>query len=105
MHSTHDFHTILTTRYDPVNAVSDDSMDHRDPTGDVYHLLLYVEAQKPHFTWGEVDGTVFSHGIDSAYWETIHWRRKLFKIPLGKAGKAFAAEMARLLRAHAEHPS
>ena len=99
--STHNFHTILTTQSDPVNAVSDDSTDHRDLTGDTYRLPPYVEAQKPHFRWGEVDGTVFSRGIDSAYLETVHWQN-LFKIPPGKAGKAFVAEMARLLHAYAE---
>ena len=40
--------------------------------------------------------------VDSAYLKTVHWHRNLFKIPSGKADKAFVAEMARLLHAYAE---
>ena len=32
----------------------------------------------------------------------VHWRKNLFKVPSGKAGKAFVIEIARLLRAYAE---
>ena len=40
--------------------------------------------------------------INEAYEDITHWRRNLFKVPSGKAGKAFVTEIARLLRAYAE---
>ena len=44
--------------------------------------------------------------IQPWYWLSLsgdwHWRRNLFKIPSGKAGKTFVAEIARTLRAYGE---
>ena len=56
----------------------------------------------PSFSWGSLSGTEFASIINAAYTETVHWRRNLFKVPSGKEGKAFVAEMARLYRSYAE---
>ena len=53
------------------------------------------------FKWGEVDGDVFCSNINSAYAEIVHWRRNLFLVPSGKAGKEFILELTRLWRAYA----
>ena len=57
---------------------------------------------QPNFVWGEVEGGKFSTVINEAYEDITDWRRNLFKVPSGKAGKAFVTEIARLLRAYAE---
>ena len=42
------------------------------------------------------------HSITAAYAEVVNWRRNMFAIPLGNAGKAFVSELARLFKAYAE---
>ena len=54
------------------------------------------------FVWGNLVGQDFVDAIESAYAEVVHWRRNLFKIPWGSAGKDFVQETARLIRSFAE---
>ena len=53
------------------------------------------------FTWGNVEGVTFKSAVNTAFMEIVHWRRNLFMIPSGKAGKEFVQEQARLWRAYA----
>lgn len=57
------------------------------------------------FFWGTRDGPSFTQDINDAYDEIVHWRRNIFKIPSGKAGKMFVRELTRLLNAYAESSS
>ena len=59
-------------------------------------LLHYPQMSSPNFMWDEIDGETFIHITDCCYTETVQWRRSLFKIPSGKAGKAFVQELNRL---------
>ena len=40
--------------------------------------------------------------ITDAYDEVLHWRRNIFNVPSGKAGKSFVPELALLFKAYAE---
>ena len=40
--------------------------------------------------------------INKAYDEVVHWKRNVFSIPSGEAGKKFISELARLFRAFAD---
>ena len=53
------------------------------------------------FTWGELDGKSFCDLIEVAYSEVVHWRRNLFLVPSGRAGKAFVMELTRLWQSYA----
>ena len=70
-------------------------------------LLRFVKAQAPKFSWAEpgssasISGGEFSSRIDTAYEALLSWRRNLFQLPSGKAGKSFVAEQARLFEAFA----
>jgi hypothetical protein len=68
----------------------------------ISELPLFEPAQNPNFRWGDKDGETFAHSIDLCYKEIVHWRRNLFKVPSGKAGKSFVSELARMFRAFAE---
>ena len=50
----------------------------------------------PDFQWGSSDGKVFCASVTSAYDEAIHWKRNIFLLPSGNAGKSFIQEMTRL---------
>ena len=55
------------------------------------------------FTWGpnEVSSEQFIQSVNATYSEEVHWRRNIFFMPSGKAGKTFIRELAWLLRAYA----
>ena len=56
----------------------------------------------PAFSWGEYEASTFAQTLEEAYDEVVHWRRNLFQIPFGNAGKSFVLELSRLFRAYAE---
>ena len=58
-------------------------------TAIIADLPPFVPISTPNFRWGDVDGETFACSINRSYEVTVHWRRNLFKIPSGKAGKAF----------------
>ena len=53
-------------------------------------------------TWGNRDSASFIVAVENAYNQAVHWRRNLFKVPLGKAGKQFVKELARLFQAFSD---
>ena len=55
----------------------------------------------PMFTWGKLDATSFTQSLEAAYNEVTHWRKNLFSVPFGNAGKKFVVELSRLFRAFA----
>ena len=56
----------------------------------------------PDFLWGKISGNTFCDLVSSAYTEVVHWRRNVFLIPSGKAGKTFITELAKLYQAYAD---
>ena len=51
---------------------------------------------------GAIDGATVWDSITAAYCEVVHWRRNLFTVPNGHAGKDFVRELTRLFRAFGE---
>ena len=65
-------------------------------------LPEHERMSETNFTWGALDGPSVAHAIDRAYAEIVHWKRNLFLLPSGKAGKDFIREQTRLLSSYAE---
>ena len=65
-------------------------------------LPTYTSANGVTFSWGDVNGPDFRQAINAAYAEVTHWRRNVFLVPSGEAGKEFVLELARLFRTYAE---
>lgn len=55
------------------------------------------------FSWGDLDGDAFGKMVGDCYDEGVHWKRNIFLIPSGGAGKAFVDEVARLFQAYADN--
>ena len=70
--------------------------------GDMPDLPTYTSANGVTFSWGDVNGPDFRQAINAAYAEVTHWRRNVFLVPSGEAGKEFVLELARLFRTYAE---
>ncbi len=69
---------------------------------DCNSLPPFIAASEPSFKWGEVDGESFVDLLDTCYTEVVQWRRNIFKVPSGKAGKDFVVELTRLLRGYTD---
>ena len=76
--------------------------DERAAIIDNLELPAFQPAPPPRFNWGLLDGDDFSHALSAAYAEVVHWRRNIFSVPSGAAGKAFVLELSRLIKAFAE---
>ena len=64
------------------------------PSNDSHHSIADTPwpvppLQPPDFSWGPYQGADFCTLIDTAYEEVVHWRRNIFQVPSGSAGKAF----------------
>ena len=67
---------------------------------DLPSLTLVPEAE---FRWGEIeDGRNFACALNRVhvYDEIVKWKRNLFKVPSGKAGKTFVRELSRMFNAY-----
>lgn len=52
------------------------------------------------FVWGTTDAITLTRQLSGAYREVVQWKRNIFKIPQGNAGKAFVSELAHLYNAY-----
>ena len=62
----------------------------------------FVVVQPATFKWGETEGEAFRQDIQESYNQILHWRRNLFKVPSGQAGKSFVRELTRMFKSYAE---
>ena len=51
------------------------------------------------FKWGGRDRTLFTDDVNEAYKKIVSWRKNLFMLPTGNAGKKYIKEVTRLLNA------
>ena len=42
-----------------------------------------------YFNWNDVAGTQFANELNNTFEKIAHWKRNLFKLPSGAAGKNF----------------
>jgi hypothetical protein len=49
------------------------------------------------FSWGKLEGTVFITKISEIYEEIPKWRKNIFVLPSGQAGKSFIGERTKLI--------
>ena len=86
-------------------AVLTNTLVHSIPPEHFPDLPSFIPMADLIFSWGSVDSESFSHSLNAAYAEIVHWRKKSFKVPFGKAGKNFVSELASLFRAFAKQSS
>ena len=61
------------------------------PNADIPAYVPDIEF--PNKNWKNFSGKEFAELITKTYDEVIHWRKNLFKVPSGKAGKDFITEL------------
>ena len=65
-------------------------------------LPLYPQSWEPCFAWGNCEGAMFQDAIVDVYKIAVHWRRNIFRVPSGKAGKLVVRELTLLFQAYVE---
>ena len=55
------------------------------------------EQQREDFYWNTVPGGVYQKDLEEAYNQIVYWRKNIFMVPTGAAGKKFIDEISRLL--------
>lgn len=65
-------------------------------------LPRFKPTAGPNFRWGNLEGDDCVDVMRSAYCEVTQWRRNIFLVPSGRAGKDFVRELTRLINAYAE---
>ena len=53
------------------------------------------------FKWGEIEGIALCQVIQESYKQIVHWKRNLFKVLLGQAGKSLR-ELTRMFQSCAD---
>ena len=48
--------------------------------------------------WGKLSGTYLVDTVYSSYQSVIKWKRNIFQVPSGKAGKAFIEELSKTIK-------
>lgn len=49
------------------------------------------------FMWGDVHSEVFTKNLDEIYGNIVYWKKNVFKLPSGSAGKDYIRELSRLI--------
>ena len=60
-------------------------------------VAVFEEVIAEPVVWGSYNMTDIELIINATYDEIVHWRRNIFILPSGAAGKAFIRETTRLL--------
>ena len=58
-----------------------------------------LQSEGPMFAWGEATSGVFIQNMNTIYEKVVFWKKNLFKLPSGAAGKSFIKECTRLIKA------
>ena len=67
-------------------------MERRDYT-EVFHPLYQPDNTYPDTEWHNISGKQIFDFINRTYDDIIRWRKNLFKLPTGKAGRLFSNEL------------
>ena len=70
-------------------AATSGKSDSHDPSGNGDYETYF---------WNDVRGAVFEKDLTDAYEKIVHWKRNLFMMPSGVAGKKYIDEVTRLLK-------
>ena len=57
------------------------------------------ENDRLKFKWGEYDDKTFTKNLNSVYELIVYWKKNVFLIPTGNAGKLYIEEITRLMNA------
>ena len=60
------------------------------------------DFEQPLYKWGNYGDKVFEKNLSDAYEQIVYWRKNLFMLPTGKAGKRYINETTRLMNAWTE---
>ena len=60
---------------------------------------VQIQSQKVCYKWGQYPDYIIERKISAIYEKIVHWRKNLFMLPRGNAGKRYIDEITRLMGA------
>ena len=91
--SQHARHCTKRTNETPSPATQHATLPARQEVNELPEVSLSL------FQWGERDGAAFTDDLNKAYEKIVFWKKNLFMLPTGNAGKNYIKEVTRLLNA------
>ena len=94
--------TIITEVDIPLHytdEASNFSNESFSPLTHVSTMTAPINIPKNHYKWDDYDGHVFEKNLNVIYDIIIYWKKNLFMLHTGRAGKDYIDEFARLLNA------
>ncbi len=93
--------TVPDSEGDSQDGDSQDDSSNLPSNSPPFELPNYDPMAEPQFIWGDIDPESFTQQLNKTYSEVVHWKRNIFSVPSGKAGKSFVSELSRLFRSYA----
>ena len=62
-------------------------------------MAFPINISKNLYKWGDYDGHVFEKNLNVIYDIIVYWKKNLFMLPTGRAGKDYIDEITRLSNA------
>ena len=62
-------------------------------------MAFPINISKNLYKWGDYNGHVFEKNLNVIYDIIVYWKKNLFMLPTGRAGKDYIDEITRLLNA------
>ena len=83
-----------------LSKVNEQQLVNTDPIEQIPPVV--VENEKVLYTWGKYRDIEFEENVSFAYEQIVYWKKNLFLLPTGKAGRHFIDEVTRLINAWVE---
>ena len=84
---SHNLELSPTHPFPHPQTILTNTLVHSIPLEHFPDLPSFIPMADPIFSWDSVDSESFSHSLNAAYAEIVHWRKNSFKVPFGKAAK------------------
>ena len=85
----------------PTNNINYDNLNNNevDEINNATNSCLNNQNEnQEYFNWNDVAGTQFASQLNNTYQKIVHWKRNLFTLPSGVAGKNYIEEVTRLMK-------
>ena len=69
----------------------------RGKWSNIWWFTYWDSTQSLRYKWGNYQDYLFERNLSLAYEKIVYWKKNLFLLPSGQAGKSFIDEMSRLM--------
>ena len=67
------------------------------PLHEIYNMKRNASTDRIHYKWGNFPDNIFEKNVSIVYEKVVHWKKNMFLLPSGQAGKRYVDETTRLM--------